>query len=74
MLSPAIRSIVDSDCKIDRDASEIKLALKPHKVFLFDRETEERIYFGDQHPLEVAEVSKAPVEEAPVVETAVEEN
>ena len=74
MLSPAIRSIVDADYKIDRDAGVIKLALKPHKVFLFDHETEERIYFGDQHPLETPElVSEAAVEE-PVAECAVEEN
>ncbi len=44
-LNPVIRSIVDADYKIDADASTIKYELKPHKVFLFNAETEERIYF-----------------------------
>ncbi len=43
--NPIIRSIVDTDCKIDRENPVIKFSLKPHKVFLFDTETEERIYF-----------------------------
>ena len=47
-LNPLIRSIVDADYKIDRNAATIRFALKPHKVFLFDVETEARIYFGDQ--------------------------
>jgi ABC-type glycerol-3-phosphate transport system permease component len=37
--------IVDADIKIDLTASKVAYALKPHKVFLFDAETEERIYF-----------------------------
>ena len=44
-LNPAVRSIVDADYKINRDSATVKLNLKPHKVFLFDKETEERIYF-----------------------------
>ena len=44
-LNPVIRSIVDADYKIDVSASTIKYELKPHKVFLFNAETEERIYF-----------------------------
>jgi multiple sugar transport system ATP-binding protein len=44
-LNPVVRSIVDADYKIDRDAKTVKLNLKPHKVFLFNKETEERIYF-----------------------------
>ena len=55
MISASVRSIVDADYKIDKDVGSIKLSLKPHKVFLFDHETEERIYFGDQHPLELPE-------------------
>ncbi len=43
--SPVIRSIVDADNKIDMAAGTVKFNLKPHKVFLFDKETEERIYF-----------------------------
>ena len=33
------------DYKIDKDADTIKFSLKPHKVFIFDVETEERIRF-----------------------------
>ncbi len=44
-LNPFVRSIVDADYKIDTAAPAIKFSLKPHKVFIFDKETEERIYF-----------------------------
>ena len=44
-LNPVIRSIVDADYKISKDSETIKFSLKPHKVFLFDVETEERIRF-----------------------------
>ena len=44
-LNPLIRSIVDADYKIDKNDETIKFSLKPHKVFLFDVETEERIRF-----------------------------
>ncbi len=46
-LNPIIRSIIDADNKIDVTAKTIKYNLKPHKVFLFDAETEERIYVED---------------------------
>ena len=46
-LNPIIRSIVDADNKIDVTAEYVKYNLKPHKVFLFDAETEERIYVED---------------------------
>ena len=49
--NPVVRSIVDADYKISVAATEIKYELKPHKVFVFDKDTEERIYFGDQKPL-----------------------
>ena len=44
-LNPVVRSIVDADFKIDASAEMIKYDLKAHKVFLFNAETEERIYF-----------------------------
>lgn len=44
MQSPIIRSIVDADNKIDTATGCVKYNLKPHKVFLFNAETEERIY------------------------------
>ena len=45
MQSAVVRSIVDADNKIDAAAQTVKFNLKPHKVFLFDAATEERIYF-----------------------------
>ncbi len=42
---PTVRSIVDADTKIDVTAETVNFALKPHKVFIFDKETEERVYF-----------------------------
>ena len=44
-LNPIVRAIVDSDIKVDFAQTEVKFALKPHKVFIFDAETENRIYF-----------------------------
>ena len=43
--NPVVRSIVDADYKIDKSTASINFTLKPHKVFLFDIETEERIRF-----------------------------
>ena len=43
-LNPVIRSIVDSDNKIDLSQTSVRFSLKPHKVFVFNAETEERIY------------------------------
>ena len=48
-ISPAIRSIVDADYKIDTESETVKFNLKAHKVFLFDKETEARIYFGENN-------------------------
>ncbi|MBQ8432817.1 MAG: ABC transporter ATP-binding protein [Clostridia bacterium] len=44
-LNPVIRSIINADNKIDTSAETVKYSLKPHKVFLFNKETETRIYF-----------------------------
>jgi multiple sugar transport system ATP-binding protein len=43
--NPIVRSIINSDVKIDTTAETIKYSVKPHKVFIFNKETEERIYF-----------------------------
>ncbi len=43
--SPIIRAIVDSDSNIDPKKETVSFTLKPHKVFVFDKETEERLYF-----------------------------
>ena len=76
LVSAAIRSIVDADYKVDPTAEKVAFSLKPHKVFLFDAETEERIYFGDQTPSEYAKeveaqkAAKAEAAEAPAEENA----
>ncbi len=44
-LNPVVRSIINSDNKVDRDSAVVAFSLKPHKVFLFNKETEERIRF-----------------------------
>ena len=44
-LNPVVRSIIDADNKVDTTSANVRYNLKPHKVFLFDKETEERIYF-----------------------------
>ncbi len=43
-LNPVVRSIVDADNKIDLSETSVRFSLKPHKVFVFNAETEERIY------------------------------
>jgi multiple sugar transport system ATP-binding protein len=43
-VNPIVRSIINSDVKIET-AETISYTLKPHKVFLFNKETEERVYF-----------------------------
>ncbi len=41
--NPVIRSIINADNKIDLGMQTVRYCLKPHKVFLFNKETEERI-------------------------------
>ena len=43
-LNATIRSIIDADNKVEAGAT-VRYNLKSHKVFLFDKETEERIRF-----------------------------
>ena len=43
--NPLIRSIIDADNKIDLGSETIRYCVKPHKLFLFHKETEERIRF-----------------------------
>ena len=44
-LNPQIRSIIDADNKVDVTAESIRFSVKPHKLFLFSKETEERLRF-----------------------------
>lgn len=45
MAGLTIRSIIDSDHPFTPDAETVSFSLKPRKVFLFHKETEERILF-----------------------------
>ncbi len=44
-VNPVIRSIIDADCVVDREAKTVRYNIKPHKLFVFNKETEERIRF-----------------------------
>ena len=42
-VSAAIRAIIRAEERPDTQVGTVRFALKPHKVFLFDRESEERL-------------------------------
>ena len=44
-LNPMVRSIINADNKVDVGQEYVRYAIKPHKIFIFNKETEERIYF-----------------------------
>ena len=44
-LNPTIRSIINADAGVDHDAETVRFSVKPHKLFLFDKESEKRIRF-----------------------------
>ena len=44
-VNPVIRSIINADNKIDAAAEYVNYKIKPHKLFIFNKKTEERIYF-----------------------------
>ena len=41
--NPVIRSIIPSDSKVDVTCQDVRFNLKPNKVFIFSKETEERL-------------------------------
>ena len=43
--NPDIRSIINADNKVDTSKDIVRYSVKPHKLLLFNTETEERIYF-----------------------------
>ncbi len=76
--NPIIRSIIDADNKIEEGKEEVTFDIKPNKIFIFNKETEERIYLEGQTPTYVPQKEEEKVEE-PALETveeteAVEEN
>ena len=44
---PVVRSIISSESKIDLGAEIINFSVKPNKLFIFNKETEERIYLEE---------------------------
>ena len=44
-MNPCIRSIINADNKVDLANKTVRYNVKPHKVFLFNKETEERIRY-----------------------------
>ena len=44
-VNPVVRGIIDADNHINLADASVRFDLKAHKVFLFNKETEERIYF-----------------------------
>ena len=44
-INPLVRSIINADNKVDLSKTEVRYRVKPHKFFLFHKETEERIRY-----------------------------
>ena len=44
-INPVIRAIINSDIKVDTSSPVVRFNVKPHKFFLFNRATEERIWY-----------------------------
>ena len=44
-LNPVLRSIIDADNHVDLSKGTVSYTIKPHKFFLFNKETEERIRY-----------------------------
>ena len=43
--NPLVRSIINADNKIDAESEFVRYAIKPHKIFLFNKKTEDRVNF-----------------------------
>ena len=46
--NPQVRSIIDADNKVDTTKEEVRFSLKAHKTFIFNKETEERIFVEEK--------------------------
>lgn len=44
-VNPIVRSIINAESKLDPSAATVRYSIKPNKIFIFDDQTEERIYF-----------------------------
>jgi len=47
-VNPTVRSIISTESRVDTSSRTVRFALRPEKVFFFDKKTEERIYFALQ--------------------------
>ncbi|MDE7108039.1 MAG: ABC transporter ATP-binding protein, partial [Clostridiales bacterium] len=47
-LNPVVRSIISADEMGNISGDTVKFNLKKHKVLIFNKETEQRVYFGEQ--------------------------
>lgn len=45
--NPTVRSIINAENKVDVSSETVRFSVKPSKVFLFDKKTEERVRFGE---------------------------
>ena len=51
MQGVSIRAIISAENKVDQTKEIVNFRLRPAKVYLFDKTSSKRIYFGDQKPL-----------------------
>ena len=47
-LNPVVRSVIAAEEMANVSGEEVKFSLKERKVLLFNKETEQRVYFGEQ--------------------------
>ena len=57
-LNPVVRSIISADEMGNISGNVVNFSLKQHKVFIFNKETEKRVYFGEQIAAHEAMVAK----------------
>lgn len=61
-INPVVRSIISADDMGNIKGETVKFNLKPHKVLLFNKETEDRVRFGEQVKMHEAIVAEMEAE------------
>ena len=61
-LNPVIRSVIAAEEMANVSGEEVKFNLKERKVLLFNKETEQRVYFGEQVALHEAMIAEMEAE------------
>lgn len=61
-INPVVRSIISADDMGNIKGETVKFNLKPHKVLLFNKETEDRVRFGEQIKMHEAIVAEMEAE------------